>query len=353
MAAPVSSRVVLHPIDEELEMIEAAGLTKHYGKTVAVDNLSFTVQPGKVTGFLGPNGAGKSTTMRMILGLDNPSGGDVRIDGKHYRDLHQPLTKIGALLDAKWVHPNRSAKAHLTWMAVSNKISKKRVDEVLDIVGLTEVANKRAGAYSLGMSQRLGIAGALLGDPEVLLFDEPVNGLDPEGIVWIRTFMHQLAAEGRTVFVSSHLLSEMSLTAEELVVIGRGRLIAQSTTNEFVDRASGTTVRVRSPQLDQLQDVLKRENLITRIDEVEGQGKVLIVEGDVSTDAIGEAAAAQGVTLHELTLVRGSLEAAFMQLTGDTVEYHAHGLEAEVAAVTGEAPAVPPTEVAAGPKEDN
>jgi ABC-2 type transport system ATP-binding protein len=334
-------------------MIEAAGLTKHYGKTVAVDNLSFTVQPGKVTGFLGPNGAGKSTTMRMILGLDNPTGGDVRIDGKHYRDLHQPLTKIGALLDAKWVHPNRSAKAHLTWMAVSNKISKKRVDEVLDIVGLTEVANKRAGAYSLGMSQRLGIAGALLGDPEVLLFDEPVNGLDPEGIVWIRTFMHQLAAEGRTVFVSSHLLSEMSLTAEELVVIGRGRLIAQSTTNEFVDRASGTTVRVRSPQLDQLQDVLKRENLITRIDEVEGQGKVLIVEGDVSTDAIGEAAAAQGVTLHELTLVRGSLEAAFMQLTGDTVEYHAHGLEEQVAAMTGEAPAVPPTEVAAGPKEDN
>ncbi len=334
-------------------MIEAAGLTKHYGKTVAVDNLSFTVQPGKVTGFLGPNGAGKSTTMRMILGLDNPSGGDVRIDGKHYRDLHQPLTKIGALLDAKWVHPNRSARAHLTWMAVSNKLPKKRVDEVLDIVGLSEVANKRAGAYSLGMSQRLGIAGALLGDPEILLFDEPVNGLDPEGIVWIRTFMHQLADEGRTVFVSSHLLSEMSLTAEELVVIGRGRLIAQSSTNDFVDRASGTTVRVRSPQLDQLQDVLKRENLITRIDEVEGQGKVLIVEGDVSTDSIGEAAAAQGVTLHELTLVRGSLEAAFMQLTGDTVQYHAHGLEEQAAAVTGEAPVVPPTEVAAGPKEDN
>jgi ABC-2 type transport system ATP-binding protein len=331
-------------------MIEAAGLTKHYGKTVAVDNLSFTVQPGKVTGFLGPNGAGKSTTMRMILGLDNVTGGDVRIDGKHYRDLRQPLTKIGALLDAKWVHPNRSARAHLTWMAVSNKLPKKRVDEVLDIVGLSEVANKRAGAYSLGMSQRLGIAGALLGDPEILLFDEPVNGLDPEGIVWIRTFMHQLASEGRTVFVSSHLLSEMALTAEELIVIGRGRLIAQSSTNEFVDRASGTTVRVRSPQLDQLQDVLKRENLVTRIDEVEGQGKVLIVEGDVSTDAIGEAAAAQGVTLHELTLVRGSLEQAFMQLTGDTVQYHAHGLNDEV---PGQIPPVPPTEVAAGPKEDN
>jgi len=322
-------------------MIEAAGLTKHYGKTVAVDDLSFSVKPGKVTGFLGPNGAGKSTTMRMILGLDTPTGGDVRIDGKHYRDLHRPLTKIGALLDAKWVHPNRSARAHLRWMAASNKLPNKRVDEVLDLVGLTSVAGKRAGGYSLGMSQRLGIAGALLGDPEVLLFDEPVNGLDPEGIVWIRNFMHRLADEGRTVFVSSHLLSEMSLTAEELVVIGRGKLIAQCSTTEFVDRASGTTVKVRSPQLDQLQDLLKRENFAARLETADG-AKALFVEGEVTTDAIGELAAAQQITLHELTLQRGSLEQAFMQMTGDTVEYHAH-----------DPGAVAPAQAAAGPKEDS
>jgi len=327
-------------------MIEATGLTKHYGRTVAVDNLSFSVNPGKVTGFLGPNGAGKSTTMRMILGLDTPSGGDVRIDGKHYRDLHQPLTKIGALLDAKWVHPNRSARAHLSWMAASNKLPKKRVDEVLDLVGLTSVAGKRAGAYSLGMSQRLGIAGALLGDPEVLLFDEPVNGLDPEGIVWIRNFMQRLAADGRTVFVSSHLLSEMSLTAEELVVIGRGRLIAQCSTTEFVDRASGTTVKVRSPQLDKLEDALRRENHLAKLKTDDAGVTALYVEGDVKTETVGEIAAAQGITLHELSLQRGSLEQAFMQLTGDTVEYHGHGVNEATAAV-------PQAEVAAGPKEDN
>jgi ABC-2 type transport system ATP-binding protein len=304
------------------------------------------VKPGKVTGFLGPNGAGKSTTMRMILGLDTPTSGDVRIDGQHYRDLRQPLTKIGALLDAKWVHPNRSARAHLSWMAASNKLPKGSVDRVLDMVGLTSVAGKRAGAFSLGMSQRLGIAGALLGDPEILLFDEPVNGLDPEGIVWIRTFMHRLADEGRTVLVSSHLLSEMALTAEELIVIGRGRLIAQSTTNEFVDRASGTTIKVRSPQLDQFQAILQEQNLKTRIDDVEDQGKVLIVESEVTTDSIGETAAAKGIVLHELSLVRGSLEAAFMQMTGDTVQYHANDGVAAVPAISG-------TELAAGPKEDN
>ncbi|TWD81129.1 ABC-2 type transport system ATP-binding protein [Kribbella amoyensis] len=312
-------------------MIEAQGLTKRYGATVAVDNLSFQVKPGKVTGFLGPNGAGKSTTMRMMLGLDNPTSGDVRIDGKHYRDLRQPLTKIGALLDAKWVHPNRSARAHLAWMAASNKLPSSRVDAVLEMVGLSTVANKRAGAYSLGMSQRLGIAGALLGDPEVLLFDEPVNGLDPEGIVWIRTFMQKLAEEGRTVLVSSHLLSEMALTAEELIVIGRGRLIAQSSTTEFVDRASGTTIKVRSPQLDQLQGVLHEQQLVTRLGQDETQNKVLFVDGNLTTDQIGEVAAAQGIVLHELTLQRGSLEQAFMQMTGDSVQYHAHD---EIAAVT-------------------
>jgi ABC-2 type transport system ATP-binding protein len=239
-------------------MIEATGLTKRYGKTLAVNNLSFSVAAGQVTGFLGPNGAGKSTTMRMILGLDNPTGGQVTIGGKKYHDLKEPLRTVGALLDAKWVHPNRSARAHLLWMAKSNRIPATRVDEVLDTVGLTSVANKRAGGFSLGMSQRLGIAAALLGDPEVLLFDEPVNGLDPEGILWIRKFMHRLAEDGRTVFVSSHLLSEMALTASNLVVIGRGRLISQSTTEEFVSRAAENTVKVRSPQLAELREVLQR-----------------------------------------------------------------------------------------------
>lgn len=213
-------------------MIEAVGLTKRYGSTVAVNDLSFTVKPGKVTGFLGPNGAGKSTTMRMILGLDAPTSGRVLIDGKPYQELKHPLRKVGALIDAKWVHPNRSAHSHLKWLARSNDLPLSRVDEVLAMVGLEQVAKRRAGGFSLGMSQRLGIAAALLGDPEVLMFDEPVNGLDPEGIHWIRRFMQGLAAEGRTVFVSSHLLSEMSLTAEELVVIGRGELIAQCSTEE-------------------------------------------------------------------------------------------------------------------------
>ncbi|ADB29694.1 ABC transporter related protein [Kribbella flavida DSM 17836] len=325
-------------------MIEAQGLTKRYGATVAVDNLSFEVKPGKVTGFLGPNGAGKSTTMRMILGLDTPTAGDVRIDGQHYSDLKQPLRKVGALLDAKWVHPNRSARAHLNWMAASNKLPRQRVEQVLDIVGLTEVAGKRAGAYSLGMSQRLGIAGALLGDPEILLFDEPVNGLDPEGIVWIRQFMHRLADEGRTVFVSSHLLSEMALTAEELLVIGRGRLISQSSTKEFVEQASGNSIKVRSPQLGELQSALQQTGLETRVEDVEDEGKVLFVDGKVTTDQIGETAAAQGIVLHELSLQRGSLEQAFMQMTGDSVQYHAHGTE--------QAPPVAPAEAVVAAEQE-
>jgi ABC-2 type transport system ATP-binding protein len=298
-------------------MIEATGLSKRYGRTVAVDNLSFTVQSGRVTGFLGPNGAGKSTTMRMILGLDAPSGGDVRIDGKHYRQLHQPLRTVGALLDAKWVHPNRSARSHLRWLAKSNKLSAKRVDEVLDLVGLTNVASRRAGGFSLGMSQRLGIAAALLGDPQVLLFDEPVNGLDPEGILWIRRFMHRLADEGRTVFVSSHLLSEMALTAQELVVIGKGKLIAQCSTEEFVAQATEATVAVRSPQLAQLRSALGQQGATVR-----DEGEKLVVTG-MDSAAIGELAAARGVVLHELSPQRGSLEEAFIQLTGDAVEYHA------------------------------
>lgn len=299
-------------------MIEAKGLTKYYGDTLAVNDLSFQARAGTVTGFLGPNGAGKSTSMRMILGLDRPTRGTATVNGKRYHELRHPLRTVGALLDAKWVHPNRSARAHLAWLAKANGIGKSRVDEVLDIVGLTSVAGKRAGGFSLGMSQRLGIAGALLGDPEVLLFDEPVNGLDPEGILWMRKFMHRLADEGRTVFVSSHLLSEMSLTANELVVIGKGELVAQSSTTDFVARATEQAVLVRSPQLPLFRDVLTAEGA-----ELRDENGGVVVSG-MDSDAIGELAAKHSITLHELSPQLGSLEQAFMQLTGDTVEYAAH-----------------------------
>ncbi|SEM09838.1 ABC transporter ATP-binding protein [Rhodococcus maanshanensis] len=307
-------------------MIEVRGLTKEFGPTKAVEDLTFTVQPGMVTGFLGPNGAGKSTTMRMILGLDKPTAGTALIDGKPYHDLKQPLRTVGALLDAKWVHPNRSAKAHLQWMAASNGIPMSRVDEVLRLVGLTEVAGKKAGGFSLGMSQRLGLAATLLGDPKVLLFDEPVNGLDPEGIVWIRKFMQRLAAEGRTVLVSSHLLSEMALTAEHLVVIGRGRLIADTTVKQFVDRSSESTVRVRSPQLDALRSALTSHGLTVREDGTSELGGALIVL-EATTDVVGQIAGGQGIVLHELAAQQGSLEDAFMKLTGDDVQYHAAGVD--------------------------
>ncbi|CRK52378.1 ABC transporter ATP-binding protein [Rhodococcus sp. RD6.2] len=309
-------------------MIEVRGLTKTFGDVKAVDDLTFSVRPGIVTGFLGPNGAGKSTTMRMILGLDRPTSGEALIDGQSYRELKHPLRTVGALLDAKWVHPNRSAKAHLQWMAASNGIPGSRVDEVLRLVGLTEVAGKKAGGFSLGMAQRLGLAGALLGDPKVLLFDEPVNGLDPEGIVWIRKFMQRLAAEGRTVLVSSHLLSEMALTAEHLVVIGRGRLISDSPVQAFVDRASEAGVRVRSPQLDALRAALTGAGLAFREDGVSGNGSgapaasALVVSG-ATTEVVGQVAGDSGIVLHELSAQRGSLEDAFMKLTGDDVQYHA------------------------------
>ncbi|HEX6346897.1 ABC transporter ATP-binding protein [Umezawaea sp.] len=299
-------------------MIEAIGLTKRYGTTVAVDDLSFTIQPGRVTGFLGPNGAGKSTTMRMILGLDRPTSGKALIDGKPYAQLDRPLRTVGALLDAKWVHPNRSARAHLHWMAKSNGLPDRRVDEVLDMVGLTAVAKRRAGGFSLGMSQRLGIAGALLGDPKVLLFDEPVNGLDPEGILWIRQFMQNLAAQGRTVLVSSHLLSEMAVTAQDLVVIGKGKIISQSSTTEFIERATENSVLVRSPQLGKLGPLLVDKGYTVRNDD---DGALTVV--GATSDQIGDIAGANGVVLHELSPQRGSLEQAFMQLTGDSVEYHA------------------------------
>ncbi|ASO23057.1 ABC-2 type transport system ATP-binding protein [Actinoalloteichus hoggarensis] len=302
-------------------MIEASGLTKRYDKTLAVDDLSFSIRPGTVTGFLGPNGSGKSTTMRMILGLDRPTEGDVRIDGRHYRELKRPLTKVGAMLDAKWVHPNRSARAHLRWLAKSNRLPARRVDEVLELVGLSAVARRRAGGFSLGMAQRLGIAAALLGDPEILLFDEPVNGLDPEGILWIRQLMQRMAGEGRTVLVSSHLLSEMALTAKELVVIGRGRLIAQCSTAEFVDQASDATVLVRTPQRERLRSALRGERIKTAVSS--SAADELIVSG--SSARIGEIAAAAGVVLHELTSQRASLEEAFLALTNESVEFQAQG----------------------------
>ena len=308
-------------------MIEVTGLTKHYGAVTAVDNLTFTVKPGIVTGFLGPNGAGKSTTMRMMLGLDRPTKGTATIEGKNYSQLKQPLRTVGALLDAKWVHPNRSARAHLEWMAASNGIPKSRVDEVLRLVGLSEVAKKNAGGFSLGMSQRLGLAGALLGDPKVLLFDEPVNGLDPEGIVWIRKFMQRLAAEGRTVLVSSHLLSEMAQTAEHLIVIGRGKLISDSSVQEFIDHASEASVRVRSPQLDGLRQALTTAGLTVREPDKTDELQPSLVVLNSTTDAIGDIAGRAGITLHELASQRGSLEEAFMKLTGDTVQYHGAGAD--------------------------
>ena len=300
-------------------MIEVKGLTKRFGSALAVDDLTFTVRPGIVTGFLGPNGAGKSTTMRMILGLDRPTAGSATINGQPYAALKQPLKTVGSLLDAHWVHPNRSAHSHLRWMAVSNKIPIARVDEVLALVGLSEVAGKRAGGFSLGMAQRLGLAGALLGDPEVLLFDEPVNGLDPEGIVWIRKFMQSLAAEGRTVLVSSHLLTEMALTAHQLVVIGKGRLISDSTVDEFVDRATKSTVRVRGPRLDELRAVLAQGGFEV-VDDPQASNTLVVAGG--TTDQIGDLVGGRGLTLHELAGHTGSLEEAFMNLTGDTVQYH-------------------------------
>jgi ABC-2 type transport system ATP-binding protein len=301
-------------------MIEARNLTKRYGSTVAVDDLSFDVKPGRVTGFLGPNGAGKTTTMRIILGLDHPDRGQVTVDGKRYRDLPAPLHEVGALLDAKAVHGGRTAYNHLLCLAQSNGIPKGRVDQVLAIVGLEAVARRRAGGYSLGMGQRLGIAAALLGDPAVLMFDEPVNGLDPEGIVWVRTLMRALAAEGRTILVSSHLMSEMALTADHLIVIGRGRLIRDEGVNDFVASSSRQSVTVRSPQVVELTDRLQAAGATVR-PLTDGFVEVL----GLDAAAIGELAAANGLVLHELTPQKASLEEAFMELTSDSVEYHASG----------------------------
>jgi ABC-2 type transport system ATP-binding protein len=298
-------------------MIEATGLTKRYGKKTAVDGMSFTVQPGKVTGFLGPNGAGKSTTMRMIVGLDRPDAGTVTINGRPYAEHRAPLHEVGTLLDAKAVHTGRTAYNHLLAMATTHGISRARVQEVIEMTGLDTVARRRAGGFSLGMGQRLGIAAALLGDPRTLILDEPVNGLDPEGVLWVRNLVRYLAGQGRTVFLSSHLMSEMALTADHIIVVGRGKVIADAPVADIVARASGTTVRVRSPQAARLEELLRGEDVTVSSTEP----GLLEITGSTAP-AIGDTAAAAGIALHELTPVRGSLEDAYMQLTAEEVEYH-------------------------------
>jgi ABC-2 type transport system ATP-binding protein len=308
-------------------VIEARNLTKDYGSKRAVDDLSFTVEPGIVTGFLGPNGSGKSTTMRLVLGLDAPTRGDVVVNGKHYRDHSAPFHEVGALLEARSVHTGRSAYHHLLALAQTHGIPKRRVQEMIDLVGLHEVADKRAGQFSLGMGQRLGIATALLGDPKTVMLDEPVNGLDPEGIHWIRNLLKSLAAEGRTVFVSSHLMSEMALTADHLIVVGRGRLIADVSVEEFVSRASAKVVLVRSPALEQLRALLESPDV-----SFEHADKGTAEVHGLTAEQIGEAAAANGIALHELTPQQASLEEAFMQLTSSELEFAAQQPSEEVAA---------------------
>jgi ABC-2 type transport system ATP-binding protein len=304
--------------------IEACGLTKRYGDKTAVDDLSFTVRPGMVTGFLGPNGAGKTTTMRLILGLDSPTKGKVTVNGKPFSALYSPMRELGALLDAKAVQGGRSAYSHLLCLAQTNDIPRKRVDEVLSIVGLPQVARKRSRGFSLGMSQRLGIAATLLGDPEILIFDEPVNGLDPEGILWIRKLMRELAAEGRTVLVSSHLMSEMEHTADHLLVIGKGKLIADSPMAEFIARSSQRAVRARTPQPGLLARAVSAAGgqVAMTGSSAAGGSAELEVRG-LPLERIGDVALAAGVPLYLLAPVRASLEEAFMELTADSVEYQA------------------------------
>ncbi|WP_181767463.1 ABC transporter ATP-binding protein [Streptomyces albidus (ex Kaewkla and Franco 2022)] len=299
-------------------MIEVQKLTKRYGETLAVDGLSFHVEPGRVTGFLGPNGAGKSTTMRAMVGLDRPTSGQVLIDGQRYEQLPRPLCKVGVLLEAKALHGGRTAHGHLLGLARSNRIPDKRVDEVLETVGLSSAAKKRAGGFSLGMGQRLGVAAALLGDPQVLLFDEPVNGLDPEGILWIRELMKKLAGEGRTVFVSSHLMSEMALTAEHLIVIGQGRLLADTSVEDFIERNSRSYIHIRTPEPEKMRDLLASEGI--RVDD--GPDGVIEAVG-TTLETVGSLASKNQLTVYEISPRTASLEEAFMQLTGDSVEFRA------------------------------
>ena len=297
-------------------MIEAHGLTKRYGSKTAVDGIDFTVRPGRITGFLGPNGAGKSTTMRMIVGLDHPTAGTVTVQGRPYARSRAPLTEVGALLEAKAVHPGRTARHHLRALAATHGIGDKRVNEVIELAGLGSVANKRVRGFSLGMGQRLGIAAALLGDPHTLILDEPVNGLDPEGVAWVRGLAKHLAAQGRTIFLSSHLMSEVAVTADDLLVIGRGKIVASGPVDEVVARATATTVRVRSPQATELAALLSGPQ--STVEALEPG--LLEVRGPSAAD-IGEVAAASRIVLHELTPVSGSLEEAYLALTSDVVEY--------------------------------
>ena len=310
-------------------MIEVNDLTKRFGDKVAVDHLSFAVEPGRVTGFLGPNGAGKSTTMRLILGLDHPNSGTATIDGKPYRDLPDPLCSVGALLEAKSMHSGRSARNHLLFLAQTQGLPRSRVDEVLGLVGLQAVADKRAGSFSLGMSQRLGIAAAMLGDPQVLLLDEPVNGLDPEGVLWIRNLMKQLAGEGRTILVSSHLMNAMAVTADYLIVIGRGKLITQSTTEDVIARSTDTSVRVRTPEAARLAELINAAGGTAKPGENGGRagpgnGAGLLTVTGMPAPRIGEIAASASIVLHELTPM-ASLEEAFMELTAGSLEFGQHG----------------------------
>ncbi len=318
-------------------MIEASSLTKHFGTTLAVDQLSFAVKPGVVTGFLGPNGSGKSTTMRMVLGLDRPDSGTVNVGGRPYRDLPWPLREVGALLEARSVHPGRTAHNHLLALAATNSIPPRRIDEMLDLVGLTEVARKRVGTFSLGMGQRLGIAAALLGDPGILLFDEPVNGLDPEGIRWVRNLLKQLAADGKTVFVSSHLMNEMAVTADYVVVIGKGRLIAEAPIADFVASSGNRTVRVRSPRAAELADLLRAGGAV-----IANANDGLFDVGGIDAPTIGNLAAERGIALHELTPQAGSLEEAFMQLTNESVEFRGGGTGGPAQPASAPPPPPPP-----------
>lgn len=297
-------------------MIVADHLTKRYGTRTAVSDVSFTVPPGRVTGFLGPNGAGKSTTMRMIVGLDRPTAGSVTVNGTPYGRLAAPLTEVGVLLDAKAVHTGRSARNHLRVMAATHGIDRRRVDEVIDLTGLASVADKRAGGFSLGMGQRLGIAAALLGDPHTLILDEPVNGLDPEGVRWVREFVRHLAAEGRTVLLSSHLMSEMAQTADHVIVLGRGAVLADAPLNDLVRSWTSETVLVRSPDLARLVDVLSPTGVTATLDAP----GVASLTGASAAD-IGDLAARHGIPLHELTPRNGSLEDAYLALTDDAIEY--------------------------------
>ncbi len=310
-------------------MIDVRGVTKRFKDTLAVDSLSFEVPTGVVTGFLGPNGSGKSTTMRLIMGLDHADVGEAVINGVPYHRLAQPLREVGALLEAKAIHPGRTAFNHLWYLAQTNDIARRRVSEVLELVGLTQVAHKRVGKFSLGMGQRLGIAAALLGDPGTLLFDEPINGLDPEGILWVRNLLKGLAAEGRTVFVSSHLMSEMALTADHLVVIGRGRLISTGSVSDFITTNASQFVRVRTPRADELERLL-----VTQGARVQREDDASLTVSSLSAEQIGETCGHAGIVLYELSPQSASLEEAFMEMTRESVDYHGHRVDDDVAAST-------------------